>query len=279
MIVAVVSGKGGTGKTTVAVNLALSLGHAKILDCDVEEPNAYLLLGEPETVTETVQRAVPVIDRELCTLCGECAKFCRYNALFVGPENVVVFEKMCHSCDGCQVVCPTGAISEVNRSIGRLHTGQVNGISLVYGELDVGEPVATTLIRAVKSQIDRNNVNILDAPPGTACPVVETMRGSDYTVLVAEPTPFGLHDLSLVLDIVEQLGIPHGVVINRSGLGDSSMHDFCESRNVPILLEIPFDRMIAELYSRGVPFVTSMPEWSSRFCEMYEIILEAACNV
>ncbi len=279
MILTVASGKGGTGKTSVAVNLALSIGDVRLLDCDVEEPNAYLLLGHPQTETREVTTPIPQIDPERCTLCGDCARFCRYHALFVTPENVLFYKNLCHSCGACSVICPTKAITEVGRRIGTLNTATVKDISLVYGVLDIGEPVVTRLISAVKEYIHRDAINILDAPPGTSCPVVETMRGSDFVLLVTEPTPFGLHDLSLTLDVIEQLDIPCGVVINRAGMGEDLVHRLCSSRGVPVLLEIPFDRGIAELYSRGTPFVTVMPEWTSTFRRMFEDIQEMIGSV
>ncbi|NWF96447.1 MAG: P-loop NTPase [Candidatus Thorarchaeota archaeon] len=279
MILTIASGKGGTGKTSVAVNLALSLGNVRLLDCDVEEPNAHLLLGQPPTKTQSVTTPVPQIDPSKCTLCGDCARFCRYHALFVAPKEVLFYKDLCHSCGACSVVCPTGAITEVGREIGTLHTATVGDLFLAYGLLDIGEPVVSRLISAVKRHIVRDALNILDAPPGTACPVIETMRESDFILLVAEPTPFGLHDLSLALDVVEQLGIPRGVVLNRAGLGDDSVHELCISRDVPVLLEIPFDRRIAELYSRGVPFVTVMPEWAPRFRRMFEHVQEMTKGV
>ncbi len=274
MILTVASGKGGTGKTSVAVNLALTLRGVRLLDCDVEEPNAHLLLGRPLTKTQPVTTPIPQIDHEKCTLCGECARFCRYHALFVTPKEVLFYKDLCHSCGACSVVCPTGAITEVGRKVGTLHMATVGDIFLVYGVLDIGEPVVTRLISAVKRHILEDTLNILDAPPGTACPVIETMRESDFVLLVTEPTPFGIHDLSLMLDVVEELGIPHGVVVNRAGLGDRSVYDLCSSRDVPVLLEIPFDRKIAEFYSRGVPFVTIMSEWAPRFQRMLTDIQE-----
>ena len=272
MIIAVASGKGGTGKTTVAVNLALSIGGTQVLDCDVEEPNAHTLLHPQNMVTESVMAPTPVVDKDKCTLCGKCADFCQFNALFVGKDDVLIFEQMCHSCGGCSLVCPEGAISEVGRHVGNVHASQVEDTRLVYGELKIGEPIATTVIRAVKEHIQPSMVNVVDAPPGTACPVVETMSESDYLVLVTEPTPFGIHDLSMTVDVVRTLGIPFGIVINRAGIGDDSVERYCEENDISILLEIPFDRKIAELYSRGVPFVKEMPEWRERFHQLYEDI-------
>ena len=272
MIITVASGKGGTGKTTVAVNLALSIGNAQVLDCDVEEPNAHTLLHPSNITTETVTAPTPVVDKEKCTLCGKCAEFCQFNSLFVGKDDVLIFEQMCHSCGGCTLVCPESAISEVGRPVGKVKTSQIEDIRLVYGELNIGEPIATTIIRAVKEHIQPNSVNVVDAPPGTACPVIETMSESEYLILVTEPTPFGLHDLSMTVDVVQALGIPFGIVVNRAGIGDDSVERFCKENDIPILMEIPFDRKIAELYSRGIPFVSEMPEWRERFHELFEYI-------
>lgn len=275
LIVAVASGKGGTGKTTVAVNLALSIGSARLLDCDVEEPNAHTLLHPADIESVPVLSPTPVIDSEKCTLCGKCAEFCEFNALFVGKTDVLVYEELCHSCGGCTLVCPEKAITEVGRQVGEVHSADVGKIRLVYGALKVGEPIATTLIKAVKNEIDPKVINILDAPPGTACPVIEVMRDSDYLILVTEPTPFGLHDLAMTVDVVQKLEIPYGLIVNRAGIGDDKVREYCAEQNIPILLEIPFDRKIAELYSRGVPFVLEMPEWSKKFRAVFEEIKEA----
>ncbi len=272
MIITVASGKGGTGKTTVAVNLALSVEGANIYDCDVEEPNVHMLLPPDGTEKRVVELPIPVVDQAKCTLCGECAKFCQFNAIFVGKTNVIIYPEICHSCGGCALVCPEHAISEVGHPIGLVHTADVDGLHLVYGELDVGEPIATSVIKAVKEDIDRANLNIVDAPPGTACPVIETMRDSDFLILVTEPTPFGLHDLSMAVDVVRELGIPFGVIINRAGIGNDDVAAYCEEQNIPILMEIPFSREIAELYSKGIPFVQALPEWRERFLEMYKWI-------
>jgi MinD superfamily P-loop ATPase len=270
LIIAVASGKGGTGKTTVAVNLALSIGNVNVLDCDVEEPNVHTLLKPSEIVTKDVMLPTPVVNQEVCTLCGKCGDFCEFNAIFVGREKVVVYPEICHSCGGCKLVCPEKAITEVGRTIGKVHQTKVGDIHLVYGELEIGEPLATPIIKAVKKHLEPNGINILDAPPGTACPVIETMEESDFLVLVTEPTPFGLHDLAMAVDVVKRLGIPHGVVINRAGIGDDSVQQYCREMKIPILMEIPFDREIAELYSRGVPFVEKMPEWRERFLELFD---------
>ena len=279
MIVTVASGKGGTGKTTVAVNLALSVGSARLLDCDVEEPNAHTLLHPRELQTTIVTVLTPRVNQEKCTLCGKCAEFCQFNAIFVGKTKTMIYEEMCHSCGGCKLVCPEeGAITEVDRPIGKTHQSTIEDTHLVYGELSIGEPIATTLIQAVKNQISPDSINILDAPPGTACPVIETMRESDFLVLVTEPTPFGLHDLSMAVDVVKELGIPFGVIINRAGIGDEGVAKFCEKDNIPILMEIPFNRTIAELYSRGTPFVQEMPEWRQKFSDLYNHIVRLVEN-
>jgi MinD superfamily P-loop ATPase len=274
VIITVASGKGGTGKTTVAVNLALSLDGAKLFDCDVEEPNAHTLLRLGELDAQSVEMPTPHIDQDKCTLCGKCAEFCQFNALFVGKDRVLVYPEMCHSCGGCSIICPEDAIEEQPRKVGTLFTGEANGISLVFGELNIGEPIATSVIKAVKSRMKHDEVNIIDAPPGTACPVIETMQESDYLLLVTEPTPFGFHDLEMAVNVVKELGIPHGVVVNRAGIGDGSERKFCEERDIPIVMEIPFDRRIAELYSVGTPFVEDMPEWKERFRDLYGVIEE-----
>ena len=277
LIIAVASGKGGTGKTTVAVNMALSLGNVNLVDCDVEEPNAHTLLHPKGLSSESVKVPMPLIDMDRCTLCATCANFCEFNAIFVG-KKVLVYPEICHSCGGCALVCPEGAIKEQAREVGNLYSTKVNGICLVYGELNVGEPIAIPVIKAVKNKIDRNRTTILDAPPGTACPVIETMQDSDFVVLVTEPTPFGLHDLSMTVDVIKELDIPHGVILNRAGVGNDAVKEFCRAKGIPILLEIPFERKIAELYSKGVPFVQEMPEWRGQFRHLYQVIKEISGN-
>jgi MinD superfamily P-loop ATPase len=265
LIISVASGKGGTGKTTVAVNLALSLGNVQLLDCDVEEPNAHILLQPQIDEVRPVYTRVPVISEELCDYCGKCSKFCAYNALFVAPKTIMVFPELCHNCGGCSLVCPKNAITEEDRQIGVIRKGKVKGVEAIYGELNVGEPMAVPLIREVKRQIEKDKTVIIDAPPGTACPLIASVYNSDYCILVAEPTPFGLHDLKMTVQVLNDLEIPMGVVVNRAGIGDKKVYDYCKKEDIPLLLEIPFSKRIAELYSRGIPFVLEMPEWKEKF--------------
>jgi MinD superfamily P-loop ATPase len=273
LIVAVASGKGGTGKTSLAVNLAISIGNAQLLDCDVEEPNAHLLLSPKVIRQKPVYRFVPSLDEELCDYCGRCAAFCQYNAILVVPGKILIFPELCHGCGGCVLVCPRKAISEKKSRIGVVKEGFANDLKIVFGELEVGEPMAVPLIREVKKYLDRNRDVILDAPPGASCPVIETVKGSDFCILVTEPTPFGLHDLRIIVEILEDMDIPHGVVINRVGIGDKrEIYEYCEKKGIPVLLEIPYQRRIAELYSRGIPFSLEIPEWAGKFRKLFEDI-------
>jgi MinD superfamily P-loop ATPase len=276
MIVSVASGKGGTGKTSVAVNMALSVGNVQLLDCDVEEPNAHLLLHPKMHKREPVTTPVPSINEKLCDHCGECSKFCQYNALFTSPEKVLVFPELCHSCGGCAMVCPKNAISWKQNRIGVLNFGSLRDLALVYGELEVGEPMAVPVIKAVKKQMRKGKNVILDSPPGASCPFVETVRGSDFCVLVTEPTPFGLHDLKIAVQVLKIMAVPFGVVVNRAGLGDRKVYDYCKTEGIRVMMEIPYQRKIAELYSRGIPFTIEMPEWTTKFHELYDEIKEAA---
>jgi MinD superfamily P-loop ATPase len=277
MILSIASGKGGTGKTTVAVNMALSLENVQLLDCDVEEPNAHLLLHPKVTETQPVYVRIPAIDEEKCDYCGKCSKFCRFNALFVANEKIMLFPELCSSCGGCVIVCPRDAISEKKRKIGTIRVGFADGINLVHGKLNVGEPMAPPIIRAVKKKIrqNKNTDAIIDAPPGTSCPVIEAVHGSDYTILVTEPTPFGLYDLKIAVEVLSKLEIPFGVVINRAGIGDRKVHAYCREKAIPILLEIPYERKFAELYSIGKPFVLERPEWKKKFHELFCKIKES----
>jgi MinD superfamily P-loop ATPase len=274
MIISVASGKGGTGKTSIAVNMALSTKNAQLLDCDVEEPNAYLFLNPKINQTRPVTISIPVIDQTLCDCCGKCADFCQYNALFVGADKALVFPELCHSCGGCFLVCPKKAISENEHRIGTLSFGSAGDLELVYGELEVGEPMAVPVIREVKKYVKKGKNVILDSPPGTSCPVIQTISSSDFCILVTEPTPFGLHDLRIIVQVLETMEIPFGVIVNRAGIGDKRVYEYCKEKNIPILLEIPYQRRIAELYSRGMPFSLEMPEWKTRFQILFNNIVK-----
>jgi len=277
MIIAVASGKGGTGKTTVAVNLAKVLpGPVQLLDCDVEEPNAHLFLSGVLQEQEVVSIPVPEVDETFCNACGECARFCRYHAIVALKAEPLVFPELCHGCGGCTRVCPAGAIRERKRRIGVIERLRSGHITLIQGRLDVGEAMAPPLIRAVKTHLRPRVAAILDAPPGTSCPVITAIRGADFVVMVTEPTPFGLHDLKLAVESVRQLGIPFGVVINRIGDGDGRVHAYCRAEEIPVLLEIPDDRRIAEAYSRGEPIVGTLPEYRGHFRLLSEIIMPLA---
>jgi len=274
MLVSVASGKGGTGKTSVAINMALSVGNVQLLDCDVEEPNVHLFLHPEMYKKEAVHTLIPRVDRELCDNCGECAKFCQYNAIFVTSEKTLVFPELCHSCGGCALVCPRKAISWEKHRIGVLNFGTAGDLTLVYGELEVSKPLAVPVIKAVKKQIKIDKNVILDSPPGTSCPFVETVRGSNFCVLVTEPTPFGLHDLKITVEVLRRMAVPFGVVVNRTGIGDKAVYEYCEKESIRILLEIPYQRRIAELYSKGIPFSLEMPEWEEKFSALHNEIAE-----
>lgn len=266
MIVAIASGKGGTGKTTVAVNLALVTEHpVTYVDCDVEEPNGHIFLKPTIETSTGVGIPVPVVDQEKCTGCGLCADVCRYNAMACIKGKVLVFAELCHGCGGCAIACPAKAISEAPRAIGVVEKGHAHGIGFIQGRLNVGVAMSPPLIRAAKGAAGSEGTVILDAPPGTSCPVIAAVRDSDFVVLVTEPTPFGLHDLKLAADTIRQIDIPFGVVINRCDIGDGRVTEYCRSERVPILIEIPDDRRIAEAYSRGETAVESLPETRAFF--------------
>lgn len=273
MIISIASGKGGTGKTTVATNMAVSIqGDVQVLDCDVEEPNSQLFIGADIEETEPIYTPVPDVDMDKCTLCGKCGEICQFKAIVVIGETVLPFHELCHSCGGCMEVCPEKAISEVNRELGVIERGHRNGLEFVHGKLRVGEAMSPPLIRKVREYTRAGAVTIIDAPPGTSCPVIAAMKDSDFVLLVTEPTPFGLHDLKLAVGAVKLLGLPCGLVINRADMGDDQVKAYAQQENIPVLMEIPFDRKIAEAYSRGEMIVTAIPEWKERFQALYERI-------
>lgn len=256
MNIVIASGKGGTGKTTLAVNLAVALAgeiSVGLLDCDVEEPNCHLFLKSAGGARETVGTRIPVVDADYCTGCGLCAGACAFHALLALPGPPLLLPELCHSCGLCSYVCPEEAISEVDREIGVIGSEAIGGLYFRWGRLNVGEARCTPVIRAVKdlATAPRLDTVIVDAPPGVACPAVEAMRGADFAVLVTEPTPFGLHDLRLAVQTARQLDVPCGVVVNRAGIGDSGVNDYCDTESIPVLHEIPYSRRIAEACSRA----------------------------
>ncbi|KYK21959.1 (4Fe-4S)-binding protein [Thermoplasmatales archaeon SG8-52-4] len=274
MKIAVASGKGGTGKTTVAINLALSLGEGQFFDCDVEEPNANIFIKAKIKESKKVTVSIPEIDKTKCNYCGKCSNFCAYNALAVVKSNVLVFPELCHSCGGCELICPKDAINWCECEIGKVEHGHVNGIDFYHGLLNIGEMQAIPVIKALKEKIDEKRIVIIDVPPGTSCPVIESISGSDYCILVTEPTPFGLHDLKLAVEVVKHLFMPFGVVINRDGIGDKRVESYCQKENIPVLLKIPERKKIAHLYSKGIAIVSESHEWYEMFAQVFDKIQE-----
>jgi MinD superfamily P-loop ATPase len=273
MIIAIASGKGGTGKTTVSANLARSLeDQVQLLDCDVEEPNCHLFIQGKKTGEEVVSIKIPCVDESKCNGCGECSRFCEFSAIVSFGTAPLIFPEMCHGCGGCIRVCPQNAITEVDKKMGVLETFTSGNITLTQGKLDVGVAMAPPLIKKLKLSINQQGVSILDAPPGTSCPVIATLTEVDYTVLVTEPTPFGLNDLKLAVDMIRVLKVPFGVVINRVGVGDDRVHQYCKEEKIPVLLEIPNDRRIAEAYSKGILMIDALPEYKSLFKNLYATI-------
>ncbi|MFC1812762.1 ATP-binding protein [Thermodesulfobacteriota bacterium] len=274
MIISVASGKGGTGKTTVATNLAVSIGSGvQLLDCDVEEPNAHLFIHPVFEKTEFVTTPVPEVDENKCNRCGKCDEICQFKAIAVIGDIVMSFPELCHSCGGCMAVCPEDAITWMGRELGVIQKGSRNGLEFIHGKLRVGEAMSPPLIKKVRAHSRPDTFTIIDAPPGTSCPVIAAMKGTDFVLLVTEPTPFGLHDLKLAVGAVRILDIPAGLVINRSDIGDQNVTAYANRENLPILMEIPFDRRIAEAYSRGEMIVDAIPEFKEKFYALYENII------
>ena len=277
MIISVASGKGGTGKTLVATSLALSLKdreRVQLLDCDVEEPNDHIFLKPVITGSEAVCIPIPEVDEKKCTHCGKCAGVCAYHAIAVFPQQVLVFPNLCHGCGACSYLCPEKAIADVGREIGVVECGHSDGVEFAHGKLNVGEAMATPVIRRVKAKANRDGIVIIDVSPGTSCPVVESIKDSDFCLLVTEPTPFGLNDLILAVETVKKLEVSCSVVINRAGVGDRKVEEYCLREGIPVLLTIPLDTEIARLNSRGITLVEGMPQWGRSFIGLFDRIRE-----
>jgi MinD superfamily P-loop ATPase len=290
MIISIASGKGGTGKTTVSTNLACSLpAPVTILDCDVEEPNSHLFLNPTIMDRENVIAPIPEVDDSRCTYCKRCMEICRFGAIAVVGKKVLTFPELCHSCGGCAAICPEEAIIEKDRILGIVEIGSIEPgsidpnlvnpgtdagekIKFVHGLMDIGQVMAPPIIRQVRTHADPEGLTIIDAPPGTSCPVIASMKGVDFVLLVTEPTPFGLHDLTLAVETVKILDIPHGLVINRAGMGNDDVKTYAQEQGIPILMEIPFDRRIAAAYSKGELIISCLPEYKEKFLALYDRI-------
>jgi len=280
MVIAIASGKGGTGKTTVATNLAYVASRngrsVAYLDCDVEEPNGHIFLKPEIADSRPVGNLIPEVDEEKCTLCGKCGEICQYSAIVCLGEKVLVFPELCHGCGGCSLVCPVGAVTEVSREVGQIETGMAGPIRFVHGMLEVGEAMSPPVIKAVTATAPDADLVIVDVPPGTSCPVIESVRGCDYVVLVTEPTPFGLNDLKLAVKMVHALELSFGVIINRADVGDDQVSLYCRQNDIHVLAEIPDDRQIAEAYSRGEMVCVALPRYESLFSRLLDVVTEEA---
>jgi MinD superfamily P-loop ATPase len=276
MQIAIASGKGGTGKTTIATNLACSIARmdkdVQYLDCDVEEPNGHIFLKPDIEKTEDVSIDVPEVDTELCNGCGKCGQLCQYSAIICLKGKALVFEQLCHSCGGCMAICPQAAIKEKQRRIGIAEFGRADGVRYAAGKLDIGAIQSPALIKHVKQKAIDDGTIIIDVPPGTSCPVIEAVKGSDFVILVTEPTPFGLNDLQLAVEMVRELEIPFAVTINRCDIGDDRVARYCQQQDIEILLEMPDDRLVAETYSQGIKIIDALPAYEEKFLQLYQKI-------
>lgn len=277
MRIAIASGKGGTGKTTIATNLAKAAAEkgaaVQYVDCDVEEPNGHIFLKPKIEDVRDVTVCVPQVDKDKCSGCGKCGEVCQYGAIVhLGQKNVLTFENLCHSCGGCRLLCPEQAITNKQIKIGQMETGKSDSIGFIRGVLSIGNIRSVSLINQLKQTIDSEGLVILDVPPGTSCPVVESLKGADFVLLVTEPTPFGFCDLKYAVELVRKMGLEFGVAINRDGCGDDEVDRYCEEEGVEILMRIKDDRRIAEAYSVGKMIIDVLSDYKIKFADLYESI-------
>lgn len=273
MIITVASGKGGTGKTTVAVSLALAVGkEVQLLDSDVEEPNTHIFIKPQINNKKNVSIKIPQVNLEKCNFCGKCSSICAFNAIAIVPQAVNIFSELCHSCGACKYFCPQNAISEIDKIIGSIEIGKKNGMAFIQGKLNVGQAMSTPIIKSVRKYITYDKHTIIDAPPGTSCSMVHSIINSNYCILVTEPTPFGLNDLKLAIGVLIKLKIPFGVIINRCGIGNDEVEKYCQEQNIRVLMKIPFNRKVAESYSLGEPLIDTLPEYKGTFQNLFTII-------
>lgn len=257
MIISVLSGKGGTGKTTIATNLAVLMSNSRYVDCDVEEPNGFIFLKPQVKKQIDVEVMIPEINMDKCSGCGKCTQFCYFNALALVKNTPVVFPELCHGCEGCAIICPEQAVDKGNKIVGKVEVGYRDGMECIRGVLNVGEPAGVPILREIYKLIKDDKVSMVDCPPGSSCSVINSITDSDFALLVTEPTVFGLHDLKIAAQLVKQLKIPAGIIINRSGEKDNMIEEYCKDEDIPLLGKIPFDRSAAEVYSRGELLVDS----------------------
>ncbi|MGO2117853.1 MAG: nucleotide-binding protein [Fusobacterium sp.] len=270
MKIAVLSGKGGTGKTTISGNLFYSVPNSSIIDTDVEEPNQHIFLKPYIEKEMPIYTEFPVVDQEKCTLCGKCEELCKYSAIIVGRKKVVIFDKSCHDCGGCKIVCKPGAITYEKREIGKIYKGKAYGKIVEYGKLNVGELSGVKIINKLKEISDNEGTLFIDCPPGTSCSTVAAVEDSNFAIIVVEPTPFGVSDMKMVVSMLRDMNKKFAVVINKAGLGDDEVYDYCEAEGLSIIGEIPFDREVAELYAKGEMAAEKLPKYKLEFEKIFD---------
>ncbi|MDD4527593.1 MAG: ATP-binding protein [Candidatus Margulisbacteria bacterium] len=271
MKIAIASGKGGTGKTLISTNLFNVTPNSTYIDCDVEEPNGHLFLKGTHVKEQSFHIMIPEVNQNICNNCGKCAEVCQFNAIISAKQKVLVFPELCHGCGSCTFFCPTKAITETPKIIGKIQETLINNKPMITGTLNIGEPMAPPIIKQLKALPISTEHIIIDSPPGTSCPVIAAITGADMVLLVTEPTPFGLHDLDLAVQVVQKLNIPMGIIVNKSGLGGNIIENYSKKKNIEILLEIPHSKTIAKLYSEG-KLITTLPKYKKIFENLSEKI-------